>query len=349
MLTVLINTSPLGNQNAIRGVGVYTRQLIEGLQTQANINVLTSESEINAEQKPDLIHYPFFDLFFDTLPLHHKKPFVVTIHDVIPLVFKKYYQPGVKGYLRFIKQSQAVKKAKLVITDSLASKNDIHRYLKIKENKISVIPLAANPLLHKLKTEEVEKIARKYKLPANYLLYVGDINYNKNLPQLIKSLKFLPDKIKLVCVGKNFYPHNIPEWQWIETQLALSDVRNRVRFITDLSRHETNELAAIYQGAIAYVQPSLYEGFGLPILEAMQCHTPVISTHNSSLTEVGGNYVLYVDAKAESIAQKVEEVLSWSESRRNNFIKAAFKWSQTFNWDRVAQETIQAYKQVVSA
>ncbi len=347
MLTVLINTTPLGNQNAARGIGVYTRSLVEALERQPNIKVITSHSEITKELQPDIIHYPFFDLFFNTLPLLHRYPVVVTIHDVIPLVFPKYYRPGVRGYLRFFQQKHALKNVARIITDSQSSKTDIHRLLKIKEDKIDVIYLSANDLYKKPTNEVVQRVRRKYKLPTNYILYVGDINYNKNIPQLIKSLKFLPEKVKLVCVGKNFYPHAIPEWKWIETQLALSNVESRVKFVVDISRHEVEELSAIYHSSIAYIQPSLYEGFGLPVLEAMKCQTPVIAARNSSLVEVGGNFVLYAEPTAESIATKVTEIMSWSNYKRDNFVKAAERWGQGFNWDKVAKETMRSYRKVL--
>lgn len=344
---ILIETSPLGNANAHRGIGTYTRLLVENLEKISQLNVQKSTLEIPPEFKPDLIHYPYFDLFFSTLPLTHPAKYVVTIHDVIPLKFADHYEPGVRGSVKFLKQKFALSKVGAVITDSQASKKDIVEHLSISEEKIHVVYLAANEELQAASEKEINRDRRKYKLPKNYLLYVGDINYNKNVPQLIKALKYLPPEIKLVCVGQNFKPQEIPEWQWIETQLALSNVEKRVKFITDLGSDALSDLSAIYSGAICYVQPSLYEGFGLPVLEALQCKTPVVCSNNSSLLEVGGKVVIFTDTVGKDIARGVEEVLSWSKTKRLDKIRAGFKWSQTFSWEKTAKETARVYKKVL--
>jgi glycosyltransferase involved in cell wall biosynthesis len=349
MLNVLIDTSPLANANAHRGIGAYTRWLTTELEKKRDLNLLKSSQELPKGTKLDVVHYPFFDFFFDTLPLRKKAATVVTIHDVIPLVFPKQYPPGKRGKLRLFKQSLALKSVKAIITDSEASKTDIHKYFKIDESRIHVIPLAANPELQPAKPSQIQAVRSELSLPESYILYVGDINYNKNIPQLIKSLKFLPDTVHLVCVGQNFYPHDIPEWQWIETQVALSNVEDRVHFVTQIGSQASQTLSALYSGAVAYVQPSLYEGFGLPLLEAMQCKTPVVSTKVASLPEVGGEYAVYTEPEAESLAQGVTEVLDWSQNRRQLQIKAAFDWSQRFTWKKTANETIRVYQSVANS
>jgi len=179
---------------------------------------------------------------------------------------------------------------------------------------------------------------------------VGDINHNKNLTQLIKTLKYLPREIKLVCVGKSFFPQDIPEWQNIEKQLALSDVAGRVKFLIDILGDDPEELSAIYYGALAYIQPSIYEGFGLPILEAMQCQTPVICGQNSSLPEVTGKYALTVTKEtAQEFAKQVEEVLTWSKNHRQEFLKEAANWAKKFSWEKTAKKTIKLYQELNKA
>jgi glycosyltransferase involved in cell wall biosynthesis len=344
---VLIETSPLGNANAHRGIGTYTRLLTQNLEKISSLNIKRSTLEIPKDFKPDLVHYPYFDLFFSTLPLNHPAKSIVTIHDVIPLKFPDQYDPGLKGSMRFIKQKFSLSKVDAIITDSQASKDDIVTHLGVNENKIHIIHLAANADLQAASQKNINKVKRNYKLPKNYILYVGDINYNKNIPQLIKSLKFLPKEIKLVLLGRNFKPQEIKEWQWIETQLALSGVEKRTKFIPDLGSDATTDLSAIYSGALAYVQPSLYEGFGLPVLEAMQCKTPVVCAHNSSLMEVGGQDVVFVKTNGEDIARGVIEVLEWSKTKRAEKIRLAYKWSQTFSWTKAAQETAKVYKSLL--
>lgn len=345
-MKVLLDTSPLGSGHAIRGIGTYTRYLCLALEQIRSIEVKRS-SNSEPTFDPDIIHYPYFDLFRTTLPLLKKKPTIITIHDVIPLLFPDFYPTGVKAQLAFKAQLLSLKRTAHVLTDSEASKKDIGKYLNVPENKISVVPLAANPNLVVPNDTKKKEIREKYRLPETYILYVGDINYNKNIPQLIKVLKFLPDNVHLVLVGKNFVQQDIPEWQWIETQIALTDVTERVHFVTDITSDATEDLAALYSQALAYVQPSLYEGFGLPVLEAMQCRVPVVSSNTSSLPEVGGDHAVYAEPTAESLAEKVLEVLAWSKTHRADVIRQAFAWSQTFSWERTARETIKVYKSLL--
>jgi len=349
MINILFQTNVLNNLNVARGVGTYTRLLTEELKNNQEINLIKSSTlEKNEKVKINITHYPFFDLFFDTLPISPFKKVVVTIHDVIPLLYPEFYPPGIKGKLRFKKQKLALKNVNAVITDSQASKADIVKYLGLPEEKVHVIYLAAGAELTKQEDKFIRKVSRKYKLPKKYLLYVGDINYNKNIPQLIKMMKFVEDKnIKLVCVGRSFTPQEIPEWKWIETQLALSDVTDRVIFLSTIPSEPADELAAIYSGSIAYVQPSLYEGFGLQVLEAMQCQTPVVCSKNSSLIEVGGDKVIFTEPTAESLANAVNDVFSWSKTKRAKLIKDAYKWSQNFSWEKTAEKTVEVYRQIL--
>lgn len=348
-LNVLIDTSPLASGHAIRGIGVYTRLLVEELEQLPGVNVARSSALHDATFKADIIHYPYFDLFFNTLPFFSKTKRVVTIHDVIPLRFPKHYPPGKKGSLVVRKQKLALKNVQAVITDSAASKTDIVELLGVPEPKVFVVHLAAQAAFKVATTATIKEVRKRYQLPQQYLLYVGDINYNKNIPQLIKALKLLPEHIHLLCVGKNFYPQAIPEWQAIERQIALSDVSQRVQFLTEITGDAVPTLAALYSAALAYVQPSLYEGFGLPVLEAMACRTPVICGSNSSLLEVAGAYALSVSTvpQAEEIAKKVEELQDWSKNRRQEWTRAAYAWSQEFSWEKTAQDTLAVYQKVL--
>jgi len=347
-IKVLIDTSPLSNASAIRGIGSYTRHLTDNLEKIKDLEVKRS-SLTDKNFKAEIIHYPFFDFFFSSLPIKKKTKTIVTIHDCIPLVFPDQYKSGKKGKLALIKQKLALKNVSAVITDSEASKKDIIRFFKYPANRIDVIPLAANPELKAADEKSIRSVKRKYKLPTKYLLYVGDINYNKNLPQLIKTIKYLPKNIKLVLLGKNFREQEIPEWQWIESQIALSNVEDRVIFLDQILGDANQELSAIYSGALAYIQPSLYEGFGLPVLEAMTCKTPVISSANSSLLEVGGQAALFVEEeRAEDFAEAVEKILSWSEKERTAFINKAYKWSKKFTWRKTAKKTAELYQFLMS-
>lgn len=345
-MKVLIDVRPLSSGHAIRGVGMYTRFLSEALEKHSGVEVFRSGLE-HQPKKVDIIHYPFFDLFFPTLPLRKKAKTFVTIHDVIPLVFPEQYSPGKKGTLALVRQKLALKTVAGVITDSQTSKHDIVQYLSVPNEKITVVPLAANPFLRPIPAKQLAVFRRRLKLPKQYLLYVGDINYNKNLPQLIKALKFLPPTLKLVCVGKNFRPHDIPEWHALETQMALSNVAPRVILINDVLSDDYETLSALYSGAVAYVQPSLYEGFGLPVLEAMRCGTPVVATQNSSLVEIGGEVVQFTGNEAEELAEGIQQVLNLTLRQRTERVKIARQWEQRFTWQKTAHKTVEAYRRVL--
>lgn len=345
-LKILIDVRPLDSGHAVRGVGMYTRFLSEALEKHPGVEIYRSSLE-NTPRKVDVVHYPFFDLFFPTLPLLKRSKTFVTIHDVIPLIFPEFYPPGKRGLVAFARQKLALKNVAGVITDSETSKRDIMKYLGVPAEKITVVYLAANPFLKPPSVQELQAFRRKNKLPKDYILYVGDINYNKNLPQLIKALKFLPPSLKLVCVGKNFKPQEIPEWQAIEAQMALSNVAKRVIFLPDILSDEYASLSALYSGAAVYVQPSLYEGFGLPVLEAMRCKTPVVAAGNSSLLEIGEGVVHFTGNTAEELAQGIQAILDFSPSKRSAWVTKALQKEQQFTWQKTAEKTIEAYRKAL--
>lgn len=348
MIKVGIVATPLHDGNAVRGVGQYTKLLVEELQKISDLQLQLTQQTAELS-KVDIIHYPFFDLFKPTLNIFPRKKTIVTIHDVIPFEFKNQYKPGIKGLVSFLRQRLALQFVTAIITDSEYSKKMIVKHLKISPSKISVIYLAPNQNFEPQSLEKQKQVTKQLNLPEKYLLYVGDINYNKNLPALIKSLKSLPEEIHLVCVGRNFKPAPIPEWKAIELQIALSNVSERVHFFNDLSADELNELSAVYQSSLCYVQPSLSEGFGLPVLEALACQIVVISSNKGSLVEVGGDAVLFSEPTAEAIAENVRKVLELSKSARVAMIKDGADWVKQFSWTRTAHETATVFRAAKSS
>jgi glycosyltransferase involved in cell wall biosynthesis len=337
---------------------------------------------VSNKKSADIVHYPYFDLFVSSLPnsllipcflkqlyiqlfkqflnqyfkqvidnhgfikffIVKPKKIVVTIHDVIPLVLAEHYPVGIRGRVHFLLQKHKLKNVDRVITDSKASKKDIAKYLKVPLKKISVVALAPGINQQFVDVDKLQTIIKKYHLPEKYLLYVGDINYNKNLPSLIKALALLPHEIQLVLVGKNIRPQNIPEWRAIELALDKAKVRDRVIKISSVGQNSTQDLAGIYQNALAYVQPSYYEGFGLPVLEAMQYRTPVIASNNSSLIEVVKEYGWMVYPTDHGIAKAVEEVLKSPPAELKIKIQRASQWAESFTWRKTAIQTLQVYQ-----
>jgi len=335
-VNVSLDTSPLETGHAIRGIGRYTSNLRDALQTNQNVHLVSDN--------PDIIHYPFFDLFQPTLPLWRSAPAVVTIHDVIPLQFRDNYPVGIRGKSALLRQKLALKTVAAIITDSQASQQAINYYLGVPLEKINVVYLAAQSEFKPVATKEVAQAQKKYQVPKEYILYVGDINYNKNIPELIRTLTALPKSTHLVCVGKNFKPQDIPEWQAIQQTITLTKIEKRIHFVTNLPKGANQDLAALYTGAAAYVQPSLAEGFGLPVLEALQCGTPVVASNTTSLPEVGGEVAFYAAPNHQAFATALQPLLSWTNSDRKKYAKKAQNWAATFSWQKTATKTLEVYK-----
>ena len=350
-MNVLLDTSPLQNANSIRGVGVYTRFLEQYLRKSesSQFHFFDSESRPNGT-KIDIIHYPFFDLFFRTL--HTKRnsdqKIVVTIHDVIPLLFSDNYPVGVRGKVNVWLQKKSLKNTDAVVTDSFSSKKDIHKYLKIPLHKIHVIYLAGNPQISQRSQQKISTVKKNYNLPERYLLYVGDINYNKNVVSLIEALTLVDESIHLVCVGKNFTYQPIPEWARISETISKYNLTNRIKLISQLGQDATADLSAIYSGALAYTQPSLYEGFGLPVLEALKCLTPVIAADNSSLKEIGGDVVVFSGTSAKELAKHISILVSKDLRSDEKWREKVSKHLQQFSWTKTAKQTFNLYQQLLT-
>lgn len=345
-MNILIDATPLTSGHAIRGIGSYTKYLVEALENIAGIDVRLAPVRNTSLQNVDVVHFPFFDLFFPSFP-SPTIPTLVTIHDVIPLQFPDKYPVGWRGRFAHFKQKRHLSRAQVIVTDSATSKRNIHEFLHVPLEKIAVVPLAANPNLYQPVHSQTEKIRKLNGLPHKYVLYVGDINYNKNVPALIKAIRGIPEDIHLVLLGKNFVPSSIPEWLAIERQIAASESNERVHFLTDIASSDVDSLSALYAGALCYVQPSLEEGFGLPVLEAQRCGTPVVASNCGALLEIAGESTVFVEPSAEGIAGGIKMIAGTSESQRVMLIKAGLSNEQKYSWKKTAESMADLYKQAV--
>lgn len=325
----------------IRGIGFYTNFLVE------NLKKIDDFKLVDNWQEADLIHYTFFDLYFNTLKIFPNKKHVVTIHDVIPLVFKNEYKSGLKGKFRFFLQRLKLRKIDAIITDSFHSASDIKKYLKVNKDKIKVVYLAGNPNLKKPAQPLVQSIKQRLNLPEKYILYVGDINYNKNLINLIKSISLIDKEVKLILVGSNFYPHNIKEWQIIARTIKEYQLNDRIIFFSNIKKNDFQVLSVLYNQALVYVQPSLYEGFGLPVLEAWQCGNLVIASNNSSLAEIGKNFIFKSECDHRDLVRVIQQVLNLDDNLRRKKIKEIQKYLLNFSWLKTAQQTYAIYKDIL--
>lgn len=348
-MKVAIDVSPLKSAHRFRGIGVYTKYLIEALQLVKRADfemVLVEKGEI--PQDCDLIHYPYFDLFFLTLPLRRKKKTVVTIHDTTPLVFPEHYPPGIKGKLRFEAQKLVLRTVNGVITDSKSSKKDIAKYLNYPKEKIHVVSLAAADIFQPIKEgKKLDKVKKRYKLPNQFILYTGDVNYNKNILSLVKACKSI--KVPLVIAGKQAVQKKFDK-SHIENQplVQLIKLHGKDPKVIRLGFVHHKDLVALYNLAIVYCQPSFYEGFGLPVLEAMACGTPVVTSKKASLPEIAGKAAVFVDPyDINDIANGLTAAIN-DEDLREDLIERGLKQAKKFSWRKTANETYKTYQKVVS-
>lgn len=354
-MKIAINTKPLHSGHKLRGIGYYVKNLLDSLKEKEGVEVseFTNLSEV---KNVDLIHYPWFDFYFHTLPIRRPTPTVVTIHDVIPLVFPEQHPVGIKGRANFFLQKLALKSVKCIITDSGVSKKDIQKYLKIEEGRIVVVPLAADPKFKIIRETDLVVIKRKYNLPENFLMFTGDANWTKNLPFLIDSFRKLiqiPEfkHVKLVLVGgvflKNVENINHPELESLKKlnkliyECQLEDKIIRPGYVDD------DALVALYNLATVYVQPSLYEGFGLPVLQAFACGAPVVSSNAGSLPEVGGSAAVYFDpTNSNQLVHLLTEVIQ-DKSLQHKLSKLGLKQAKKYSWEKVAKQTADIYQHAV--
>lgn len=346
-MQIQIDVSQMHVLNADRGVGMYTSLLFEHLKKNfpdESIELLHTPTSTKA----DLVHYPYFDLYFHTLPIRKRAKTVVTIHDVIPLIYPKQYRPGIRGSLEFFRQLVSLKAADAVITDSECSKQDIAKHFGFPAEKIHVVYLAGNPQLKAQKKADVEAIKTKYSLPKDYVLYIGDINYNKNLPAFIQACAALPKGVDVVMVGHALKNTAIPEGRALNDAIQNNGMIDRVTLLTDIPKEPASELASILSGAMAYVQPSLYEGFGLSVLDAMQCEVPVVTSRTSSLREVAGDAAIYFHPKSvDEMTEAIKKAIHLSAKEKKDLLAKAAINLKKFSWDKAAIETHAVYTSVI--
>ena len=354
-MKVVIDVSPLKSGHQFRGIGTYTRNLITALKKIDKKNEYELVDSPQEAKTADIVHYPFFDLFFHTLPLVKRKKTVVTIHDLTPLVFPRHYPPGIKGNIRFFVQKISLRGVKAIITDSQNSKKDIVKFLAVPKSKIHVVYLAPGKKFRKLEIGIPEEsrevgnwkleIKQKYHLPDTFVLYVGDVNYNKNVLTLVGACKKI--KIPVVIVGKQAtqidfdrtHPENQPLVQLIK-QYGNDPQVIRTGFIPE------KDLIGLYNLADVYCQPSLYEGFGLSILEAMACGCPVVAGKVSSLPEICGKAaILVAPADRVNISRGIFQVLE-NRNLRAELVQKGFQQAKKFSWQKTALATIKIYEKV---
>jgi glycosyltransferase involved in cell wall biosynthesis len=339
-MVIGFDTLPLSGGHAGRGTGSYTRNLFQGLRAYApDVSIVPFNNEVLSESV-DLIHYPYFDPFFLTLHPKQKTPFVCTVHDLIPLVYKDYFPAGIRGTLKWNVQKRNLKKASSIITDSEISKKDIVNILGIDESHVHVVYLAPGEEFIPQSKERIDSLKEKYHLSDEYLLYVGDVNWNKNIHSLLSLVSSV--KIPIVLAGNVFLNSELVETQKIRKHIHALGIES---FVITPGYIPAEELPVFYAGALLYVQLSYAEGFGLPVLESMACGTPALVSSTSSLREIAGPAIQVDPYNMEDIIDGAKKALS---EERKTASKTAIAWAKRFSWKQTVKQTVDVYKQVVS-
>lgn len=323
-------STPLRDGNATRGVGEYTKQLFAamkdiGSKIDVEITEIINHKSYIINQY-DVIHYPFFDLFRHTLPIFRKTKTVVTIHDVIPLEYPEIYKPGIKGWINLQLQKIALSGVERVITDSYASVKAIHKHLGVPHEKLKLVYLAAGD------DYCIKKVTKKYNLPKKFVAYLGDINWNKNIPGLVKACSLA--NIPLVMIGSQAL--EVEKMDLNHPQLKhLKDVDFssviRLGYVSD------EDLVDILNLASVFCQASFAEGSALNVLKAVACGRPVACSDIECFREHLGDTAFYFDPhNIESIATTLKKALT----SRVVYPKSKFSWEKT------ALETVKVYESI---
>ncbi len=284
----------------------------------------------------ELLHEPH-----DTLPLGWRGPAVVTVHDLIHVLFPRFFAPGAALYARAM-AGAAVRRARAVMADSEATRRDVIERLGAEAAKVTVVPLGVSPALARRDAAEVAAWRRERALPADYLLYVGARKAHKNLALLLEALARLApaERPPLVLSG--------PPWSEGDPHAHLAArlrLAGAVHFAGDLG--DDDALARLYSGAALYVHPALYEGFGLPPLEAMACGTPVLSSTGGALAEtVGDAAVTLTPADPGAWAAAIRDLLG-DRARREALVARGLARARAFTWERTAERVRAVYREAL--
>jgi glycosyltransferase involved in cell wall biosynthesis len=289
----------------------------------------------------DLFHSPHY-----VLPLLGRVPSVVTIHDCIHLLFPQYLPNRLAIYYARLMLRHAVRASTVVLTVSEASRADILRfYPETPAARVRVVPNAIDDAILAPPTpEETERVHERYQIQGRFILYAGNIKPHKNIERLIQAfgqLKSRPsfEDVKLIIIGDE-----IQRYGSLRRGVETAGVRQDVRFFGFVP---DTTLAVLYRTAHAFAFPSLYEGFGLPPLEAMACGAPVATSRISSLPEVVGDAALLVDPyDTADICQALERLLS-DHALREDLVKRGRARAAHFSWDRSVRAVLDVYREVL--
>lgn len=272
------------------------------------------------------------------LPKGVKK--VVTMHDLIAWRNPEYFS-ALDAKIHQYKQKNACKNADIIIAISQQTKQDLMHYIGVPEEKIRVLYQSCDPIFREEISEKFKNEVKKdYKLPDRYIICVGTIEKRKNQEAIIAAMHQLPDDLHLVLVGGCHGNYRSK----LFSSLKSKGLQKRVHLIDDA---EFEDFPALYANSLAAVYVSKFEGFGIPILEAMCCGVPVLTSNCSSMPEVGGDAVLYADPNnIDEIASQINRIISDNALREELLQKAEIQ-KQKFDPQITTQALYDLYKELL--
>jgi len=357
----------------IQGTGIYSENLINGLKNlDAGLNIIGLDyleffnnmslsqniSKFMMRKKAGASGDPYWewnivpkigkekeiDIFHSLSGCVPKKAdfkTIMTIHDLAYYYFPDYLTPPtIKFFKKYYMESAQSADALIAISES--TKKDIMKFWEVPEDRIHVIHHGVSDKYFERKPDnEILETKKKYSIPGDYFLFVGELNYRKNIHTLIKAFEIFQREnkgCKLVLTGKlqkGTYGNTI------NSIIKETGLKNDIIFT---GRVTMDELFCLYQGATAFVFPTLYEGFGLPVLEAMASGTPVISSNTSSIPEVAGDAAILVDPEdKEAVAEAMLEILN-KPDLSDILVQKGLVRGKDFTWRITADKTLKLYQ-----
>ncbi|MEE4287367.1 MAG: glycosyltransferase family 1 protein [Mariniphaga sp.] len=264
-------------------------------------------------------------------------PSVVTIHDLIFMRYPEFYKP-IDRKIYFKKVKYACHSADKIIAISRQTKHDIETFFHVPPEKVELIYQPVSPVFYE--KQNVTELLEKYHLPEKFILSVGTLEPRKNQLALLQALQSKEIQIRVVFVGKQTSSYMTE----IKRFLEENEMESQVQFLSNIPE---SDLAALYQTAVLSVYISVFEGFGLPVIESMACGCPVVTSSVSVLPETAGDAaVLCNPAKVEEIAQKVLLLLE-NDDFRNEMIKKGKQRANLFHPENYAQKLISLYTEIL--
>ncbi len=293
---------------------------------------------------PALLERDHIDVVHATVnvaPILTSRPTVVTVHDLAFLRFPKQY-PGLKQRYLTALTRRSVEHASRVIAVSSNTRNDVLHFYNVNADRVVVVPNGVDPSMRPVADlEQLALFRGRHNLPDEFILFLGTLQPRKNLIALLRAWARLPadERLPLVVVGAQGWMY-----EPIYEEARSLGVSGHVVF---KGFAEPSELASWYSAATMFVYPSLYEGFGMPVLEAMACGTPVIASNASSLPEVAGDAALLVDPwDVDGLSVAIDR-LSRQPMQRENLAQRGIQQAAKFSWAQTARETAGVYRQAV--